>query len=188
MLIIYRFLFILTISIYPVLQPKSTSERPIILRTSFKIFCPLLPYIHLRVIPRTVNMTNFISVMHLCYMAQLTLRRFSVWAFPDHRSPFKAHSCLHLIAEKESEIRCMRRIWHTIVDLKMERLCHNKFWWLLGFESSPTWEAARRPETQSYNCKELNFANNKNDLEIGFCFKPAQWELSAAHTLMWASW
>lgn len=77
----------------------------------------------------------------MCYMAQLAIRRLSVWALPNHMSPFKAESCLHLVAEKESAIGLMRRIWHTIGDLKMERTFGNDF---DGFEEL----RAALPESQ----------------------------------------
>lgn len=60
-------------------------------------------------------------------MAQLAISRLSVRALPNHMSPFKAESCLHLVAEKESVVGLMRRVWHTIADIKMERPSDNDF-------------------------------------------------------------
>lgn len=74
-------------------------------------------------------------------MSQLAIRRLSVWALPNHMSPFKAESCPHLHAEKESAIGLVRRIWDTIANINMERTTGNDF---DGFEEL----RAALPESQ----------------------------------------
>lgn len=62
-------------------------------------------------------------------------------ALPNHMSPFKTEGYLHLVEEKESAIGWMRRIWHIIADIKMERTFGNDF---DGFEEL----RAALPESQ----------------------------------------
>lgn len=64
--------------------------------------------------------------------------------------------------------------------------CKKECRWLLAAERTPGQQSVIKWRSQSYNCKDPNSSNIKNELKSIFFPRASRWEVNMANTLIWA--
>lgn len=81
-----------------------------------------------------------------------------------------------------------RRIWHTIDNMQLEMATWQGMQMATRNPKDLCWHTARIWGSQSSKCKELNSANEKNELESRFSSRALKWGFRLADTMISVLW